>query len=79
MALCSKCRQPLDAQQVPSATQRKNRRRAGVPLDWLYCFYGRYYCPPTDFTQDPRPQPYVCDACIQRMIDATQRETQTTS
>ncbi len=73
------CQLPRTASPVPSATKRRNRRRAGVPLDWLYCARCHRYHPPELFTLDPRSTPYVCDACVQRMIDATQRETQTTA
>jgi len=69
----------MERQHVPSAAQRKNRKRAGVPLDSFYCARCHRYHPPALFTLDLRPQPYVCDACVERMIDVTQRETQTTT
>ena len=68
MLSCPHCKHPLEVVRVLSDTTRRHRQRAGVPLDWLYCFTCRQYQAPEAFSKDPRPIPFLCDLCVDALL-----------
>jgi hypothetical protein len=68
MLRCPYCKHQIAIPPPRSRTARRNRRRAGVPLDWLYCYTCRAYRPPEAFSKAPLPFPHTCDTCLEALL-----------
>jgi len=74
MAYCRDC----DNQARRMRRQFRKRERFFAAMGQRYCRYCRQGKPKAAFSTERGPLPPMCDACVQHMLDATQRETQTT-
>lgn len=71
MLTCPHCKRSIEPMRFLSKATRRWRRRAGIPLDHLYCCTCRTYQRPEAFSKDPRPLPYLCDTCIDALLHDT--------
>ena len=73
----SRCRD-CDNQARRQRRQTRRRERFFAQFGQRYCRYCRKGKPQAAFSTERGLLPPMCDACVQCMLDATQRETQTT-